>query len=136
MLAARYSSRSSGSAPSVLLRSEFGVLGLEGVRDVLEEDQPEDDVLVLGGVHVVAQRVGRGPELGLEAEVCGVSFLTSSFMPRLSHGRVAVVYPSSTATVLRFLRRAVATLRFGELSLRFIAELRQELPRGDDPRAS
>ena len=46
-----------------LLRDELGVLGLERVRDVLEEDQPEDDVLVLGRVHVVAQRVGHLPEL-------------------------------------------------------------------------
>ena len=47
------------------------MLRLEGVGDVLEEDQAEDDVLVLGRVHVVAQRVGGGPELGLEAEVGG-----------------------------------------------------------------
>ncbi len=43
------------------------VLGLERVADVLEEDEPENDVLVLGGVHVVAQGVGRLPELGFEA---------------------------------------------------------------------
>jgi hypothetical protein len=54
-----------------LLRGELGVLGLERVGDVLEEDQAEDDVLVLGRVHVVAQRVGGGPEFGLEAEVGG-----------------------------------------------------------------
>ena len=45
-----------------LLRFELGVLRLEGVGDVLEEDQAEDDVLVLGRVHVVAERVGRLPE--------------------------------------------------------------------------
>ena len=54
-----------------LLRFELGVLLLEGVGDVLEEDQAEDDVLVLGRVHVVAQRVGGRPELRLEAEVGG-----------------------------------------------------------------
>ena len=53
------------------LRLQLGVLFLEGVGDVLEEDQAEDDVLVLGRVHVVAQGVGRLPELGLEAEVGG-----------------------------------------------------------------
>ena len=42
---------------------ELGVLLLEGVGDVLEEDQAEDDVLVLGRVHVVAQRVGGGQSL-------------------------------------------------------------------------
>ena len=45
-----------------------GVPLLEGVGDVLEEDQAEDDVLVLGRVHVAAQLVGGGPELLLEAD--------------------------------------------------------------------
>jgi hypothetical protein len=36
---------------------------LEGVGDVLEEDEAQDDVLVFGRVHVVAQRVGRGEEV-------------------------------------------------------------------------
>ena len=52
-----------------LLGLELGVLGLEGIGDVLEEDQAQDDVLVLGRVHVVAQGVGGLPELRLEAEV-------------------------------------------------------------------
>ena len=51
-----------------LLGEEPCVLLLEGVGDVLQEDQPEDDVLVLGGVHVVAELVGRLPERRLEAE--------------------------------------------------------------------
>jgi hypothetical protein len=42
------------------------VLGLEGVGDVLQENQAEHDVLVFGRIHVVAQRVGGGPELGFE----------------------------------------------------------------------
>ena len=68
MLSARYSSGSSGSAPSPRRpRRQLGVLGLERVADVLEEDEPQDDVLVLGGVHVVAEGVGGLPELGLEA---------------------------------------------------------------------
>ncbi len=40
---------------------------LEGVGDVLEEDQAEDDVLVLGGVHGAPQGIGGLPELGLQA---------------------------------------------------------------------
>ena len=52
-----------------LLGLELGVLLLEGVGDVLEEDQAEDDVLVLGGVHAAAERVGHLPELGLVADV-------------------------------------------------------------------
>ncbi len=67
------------------------VLLFEGIRDVFEEDQPEDDVLVLGCVHVAAQRVGRFPELVFETEVrggvavlvchsCGVTFRFVSAM--------------------------------------------------------
>ena len=53
---------------------------LEGVGDVFEEDQPEDDVLVFRRVHVVAQLVSGGPKLGLEAEVGGgVAFLAGRF---------------------------------------------------------
>ena len=57
------------------------MLGLEGVGDVLEEDEAEDDVLVLRRVHVVAQTIGHLPELGLEAEVgagVGRGFLWTS----------------------------------------------------------
>ena len=38
------------------------------MRDVFEEDQPQDDVLVFRSVHVVAQLVGSEPELGFEAD--------------------------------------------------------------------
>ena len=44
---------------------------LERVGNVLEKDQPQDDVLVLGRVHVVAQRIGGLPELGFKPEVRG-----------------------------------------------------------------
>jgi len=44
------------------------VLLLEGVGDVLEEQQAERDVLVLGGVHAAAQGVGHLPELGFVAD--------------------------------------------------------------------
>jgi len=37
------------------------VLRLEGIGDVLQEDQAKDDVLVLGGVHAAAQRIGHPP---------------------------------------------------------------------------
>ena len=47
--------------PVLTLGLQLGVLLLEGVGDVLEEDQAEDDVLVLGGVHVGAQHVGGVP---------------------------------------------------------------------------
>ena len=51
-----------------LLRNEPRVLFLESVGDVLEEDEAEDDVFVLGGIHTATQRVGHAPELGLVAD--------------------------------------------------------------------
>jgi hypothetical protein len=62
-----YSSRSSGSGVGLLLDSVVPLL--EGVGDVLEEDQPERDVLVLARVHVPAHLVRCGPELLLEPEI-------------------------------------------------------------------
>ena len=44
---------------------------IRGVGDLFQENQAEDDVFVLGRVHVVPQLVGSEPQLGLEAEVCG-----------------------------------------------------------------
>src|SRR5665648_773500 len=58
--------------PARLLGDQLGALLLERVRDVLEEDQTEDHVLVLASVHVVAQGVGHLPELGLVADRCAV----------------------------------------------------------------
>ena len=59
---------------------QFGVLFIERIRDVLEEDEAEDDVLVFGRVHVVAQLVGGEPELGFKADVGGgVGFLAGRF---------------------------------------------------------
>jgi hypothetical protein len=52
-----------------LLGDEPRVVLLEGVGDVLEEDETQDDVLVLGRVHAAAQGVGHLPELGLVADV-------------------------------------------------------------------
>ena len=48
-------------------------VAFEGVGDVLEEQQAEDDVLVLGGVHVAAQLVGGLPEGCLEAELAAAA---------------------------------------------------------------
>jgi hypothetical protein len=45
----------------VFLFLQLAVALFKGVRDVLEKDQPKDDVLVLGGVHVAAQLVCGGP---------------------------------------------------------------------------
>jgi len=64
------------------LRDEFIVLRFKGIRDVFQKDQPENDVLVLRRVHVVAKRVGSLPELGFEAQIrsgflCGRLLLCS-----------------------------------------------------------
>jgi hypothetical protein len=56
---------------------EFGAVFLEGIGDVFEEDEAEDDVLVLRRVHVIAELVGGEPELGLEAEIGGGVFRRS-----------------------------------------------------------
>ena len=49
------------------LAFKTGVNFLEGVGDVFQEDEAEDDVLVFGGVHRAAQGVGHAPQLGLMA---------------------------------------------------------------------
>jgi hypothetical protein len=58
--------------PFFILHSYFclgSVVFVEGVGDVLEEDEAEGDVLVFRRVHVGAELIGGKPELGLEAEV-------------------------------------------------------------------
>ena len=60
---------------------ELGVLLLEGVGDVLQEDQAEDDVLVLGRVHVVAELVGGQPEFALEAQIRPIRAVCGHLFP-------------------------------------------------------
>ena len=72
---ARYSSGSSAAAGSSA--SKRSALRLEGVRDVLEEDQAERDVLVVGRLQVLAQLVGGKKHLGLEAEICPATLFPS-----------------------------------------------------------
>jgi hypothetical protein len=56
----------------VLLGYEPGVLLLEGVGDIFEEDQAEYNVFILGGVHVGAERVGGLPQFPFETKVSSV----------------------------------------------------------------
>ena len=58
----------SGVGALRLLGQQRGVLLFERVGNVLQEQQAEADVLVLGGVHAAAQRVGHLPELGFVAD--------------------------------------------------------------------
>jgi len=53
---------------ALALVDELLVLLLELVGDVLEEDEPQHDALVLGGVQVAAKLVRRLPDLLLEAD--------------------------------------------------------------------
>jgi hypothetical protein len=41
------------------------MLGLERIRRIFEEYQPENDVLVLRRVHIVSERVGHLPQFCL-----------------------------------------------------------------------
>ena len=91
---------------------ELGVLGLEGVADVLEEDQAQDDVLVLGGVHVVAEGVGGLPELRLEAEVRPRVALGSRGS---GHGRPPAAYRPSLELSVGASEDARRTQRIGSV---------------------
>ena len=42
---------------------------LEAIRDVLQEDKAEDDVLVLARIHVVTKLISGEPEFSLEADI-------------------------------------------------------------------
>jgi hypothetical protein len=57
------------------------ILLIEGVGDVLEKDEAEDDVLVLGSVHVVAQFVSRCPQRRFETEVGAIIILVFGYSP-------------------------------------------------------
>jgi hypothetical protein len=54
------------------LRFQLCVLLLERIRNILQENQTEDNVLVFGGVHAAAQRVRHLPKLGFIADVRAV----------------------------------------------------------------
>src|SRR4030067_2254830 len=105
--------------PALFMGDQPGAMLLKGVRNVLQEDEAQDDVLVLGGVHVVAELVRRLPELGLEAEhgavgavpppaglripshkvpLKGLSWTASAFPPRSSgrKRRPTGPWPAST----------------------------------------
>ena len=61
---------------------ERGVLFLERVGDVFEEDQPEDDVLIFRRVHMTAQLISRRPERGLKPQI---SSAVRSLLRRFCH---------------------------------------------------
>ena len=54
---------------STLVGFQLLALLLEGVGYILQEDQPQYDMLLLRRVHVVAELVRRQPQLGFKAEI-------------------------------------------------------------------
>lgn len=50
-------------------RLQLGPLGLEGVGDVFQEDEPEGDVLVFRRLQIAAQLVRRPEQIRREAEI-------------------------------------------------------------------
>ena len=64
---------------------ELRALLLERIGDVLQEDQTEDHMLVLGGVHVAAKLVRGRPHALLEAEVGAAARLRARFFARAGH---------------------------------------------------
>jgi hypothetical protein len=56
--------------PGIVHRAaKIGVMLFEGIGDVVEEDEAKDNMLVLGGVHATAQRIGHAPHFGLVADL-------------------------------------------------------------------
>jgi len=62
---------------------------LQGIADVLQEDEAEHNMLVLRCVHVVAKRIGRSPELRFEPEIAVVLLLFDFFAIRPFCGRLS-----------------------------------------------
>ena len=48
----------------VSLGLKFGIRLLEGIGNLLEEDEAQYDVLVFGGVHAASEGVGHAPKFG------------------------------------------------------------------------
>ncbi len=116
-----------------LLRIEFGMLGFEGVGDVLQEDEAEHDVLVLGRVHVVTQRVGGGPQLGLEAEVGGgvvLGVLCSCHLIPLPSGQFPQRTQVQSSTERKFVVRLNARCRIGQSTESIGDEFHQQITQG------
>ena len=63
----------------IFLGHQLGVQRLEGVGDVFEEDEAEEDVFIFGGVDVLAQLVGRFPQLFFEGFFFGVALFSRKF---------------------------------------------------------
>ena len=77
--------RPGGAFIFALACNELFVQLIKRVRNVLEKNQPQDDMLVLCGIHIVAEFVSRQPQLGLKPQRCAVAvvaFPLLLFYPR------------------------------------------------------
>jgi hypothetical protein len=79
ILAALYSSGSSGSAPFLRCVSSSACLDSKASDNVLQEDQAEDDVLVLCRIHIVAETSAICHSLASKPRLAPVSGLESAF---------------------------------------------------------
>ena len=131
----------------VLLGLESGVHLLEGVGDVLEEDEPENDVLVLGRIHRAAQSVGHAPQFGLVARRGAlIPSLGGRGLPcRTGHRRRRLTIvtlrrlgrPDEACDEIRLLPAGVVQIeRPAQLLQAIPGEFRQQLVESDLPGAS
>ncbi len=83
---ARYSSASSGSAPSSLAARSRWCISSNESEMYFRKIRPEDDVLVLRRIHIVAEFVGGEPQLGLKTQIGTVAVgLAAACSLPLSH---------------------------------------------------
>ena len=90
---ARYSSGSSAAAASSA--SSAARFASKALRDVLEEDQAERDVLVVGRLKVLAQLVGGKEQLRLEAEIGTVAVCLCGFCRLRGYCARSILFRSS-----------------------------------------
>ena len=69
----------------ILIRQQSLISSLEGVRDVFQEDQAEDDVLVFRRLQVLPEFVSRQEHVGLETQVGAVSVFAVSSLWAFCH---------------------------------------------------
>src|SRR5580693_3975119 len=93
------------------LRVELGVFRLERVGNVFEENRTEHDMLVLGRIHVVAQRVGRLPQLRLEAQRRAIILAVALRSPARHHRPPVNLGAEYTIANLRLLYSAATAGR-------------------------
>jgi hypothetical protein len=100
-----------GVGAPVLLGLKLGVLCFESIEDVLQEDEAEDDVFILGGVHAAAEGIGHPPQLSLIADGGGRAVIRLAVFghrecPSCSHNTGFLTLGASMMTPM--LRSAIA----------------------------